>query len=411
MRSALRSNREFRLLWAGQAVSALGSQISFVAYPLLALATTGSPAKAGIVGFAFNIPVALLALPAGALADRVNRKHLMIAADAVRALALASLALAIALAADAVPFALIVVVAFIDGTGFVVTYTAERGAVRQLVEPELLGEAVARNEARMFGAMLAGPPLGGLLFGLGRAIPFLADAVSYVASVISKLLISADFQDVRIDSDPRSAREGLRWVWERPFFRYCSLLFAGSNPLFTGLYLLIVVVAKSGGASSAAVGVMLAIAAAGGLLGAMLAPRLQRRLSPRMALIGESWAMALGIPLMLVTDDALVLGIIMAAIELITPVTNSIVVAFRVALTPDRLQGRVQAASTLISFCAGWTGPLVVGLLLQHAGTSATILALAGWAALLAVAATVSRSFRHPPHLPAAGATAPAASH
>ena len=272
MRSALRSNREFRLLWAGQAVSALGSQISFVAYPLLALATTGSPAKAGIVGFAFNIPVALLALPAGALADRVNRKHLMIAADAVRALALASLALAIALAADAVPFALIVVVAFIDGTGFVVTYTAERGAVRQLVEPELLGEAVARNEARMFGAMLAGPPLGGLLFGLGRAIPFLADAVSYVASVISKLLISADFQDVRIDSDPRSAREGLRWVWERPFFRYCSLLFAGSNPLFTGLYLLIVVVAKSGGASSAAVGVMLAIAAAGGLLGAMLAP-------------------------------------------------------------------------------------------------------------------------------------------
>ena len=130
-----------------------------------------------------------------------------------------------------------------------------------------------------------------------------------------------------------------------------------------------------------------------------------------MALIGESWAMALGIPLMLVTDDALVLGIIMAAIELITPVTNSIVVAFRVALTPDRLQGRVQAASTLISFCAGWTGPLVVGLLLQHAGTSATILALAGWAALLAVAATVSRSFRHPPHLPAAGATAPAASH
>jgi MFS family permease len=407
--STLRVNREFRLLWAGQAISALGSQISFVAYPLLVLAVTGSPAKAGIVGFAFNVPVAALALPAGALADQINRKHLMIASDAVRAVALATLP--VALAIGTVPFAQIVAVAFIDGTGFVVTYTAERGAVRQLVEPDLLGEAVARNEARSFGAMLAGPPLGGLLFGLGRAIPFLADSVSYAASVITKLLITTDFQDVRVDSDPRSAREGLRWVWERPFFRLCSLLFAGSNPLFTGLYLLIVVLAKHGGASSAAVGLMLGIAAAGGLLGAMLAPRLQRTLSPRTVLIGENWMMALAIPLMLATGDPLLLGLIMAAIELITPVTNSIVVAFRVALTPDRLQGRVQAASTLISFSAGWAGPLLVGVLLEHAGSTATILALSGWAALLAIGATASRSFRHPPELPGAGAPAPAGGH
>ena len=181
--------------------------------------------------------------------------------------------------------------------------------MRQLVEPDMLGEAVARNEARNFGAMLARPPLGGLLFGLGRAIPFLADSVSYLASVISKLLITTEFQDVRVDTDPRSAREGLRWVWERPFFRLCSLLFAGSNPLFTGLYLLIVVLAKREGASSAAVGVMLAIAAGGGLLGAMLAPRLQRTLSPRMVLIGENWVMALGHPMMLVTGDPLLLGL------------------------------------------------------------------------------------------------------
>ena len=85
----------------------------------------------------------------------------------------------------------------------------------------------------------------------------------------------------------------------------------------------IVVLAKRGGASSTAVGVMLAIAAGGGLLGAMLAPRLQRTLSARMVLIGENWVMALGIPLMLATGDALLLGLIMAAIELITPVTNS----------------------------------------------------------------------------------------
>jgi MFS family permease len=405
--SALRRNREFVLLWSGQALSGLGSQISLVAYPLLVLAVTGSPAKAGVVGFARNLPIAALALPAGALADRVNRKHLMVACDGVRALALASIPIAIA--AGDVPFGLIVFVAFIDGAGFVVTYVAERGALRRLVAPDQLGEAVARNESRVFGAMLVGPPLGGLLFGLGRAIPFLADAASYGASTISKLLIKSDFQEARVDSAPRSAREGLRWIWERPFFRLCSLLFAGSNPIFSGLYLLIVVLAKGDGASPALIGVMLGIAAAGGLVGASLAPRLQRRLSPRLVLVGENWIIALAIPLLLVAHNAVLLGLIIAAAELVTPVTNSIVVGFRVALTPDRLQGRVQAASTLISFSAGWLGPLLVGYMLEHAGTTATILTMSGWAALLAIGATASRSFRHPPDLGATTAAAPAA--
>jgi predicted MFS family arabinose efflux permease len=393
----LSRNRGFALLWSGEALSALGSQISLVAFPLLVLAVTGSPAKAGVVAFARNLPLALLAVPAGVLADRMNRKYLMMACDGVRALALASIPISIA--TGNVPYALIVVVAFVDGTGFVFTYVAERGALRQLVSPDQLGEAVARNESRSFGAMLAGPPLGGLLFGIGRAMPFLADAISYAASAVTKMFIRSDFQEDRSDVTPGRASEGLRWVWERPFFRVCMLLFACSNPIFTGLYLLVVVLARRYGASSALVGVMLGIAAAGGLTGALLAPRLQRRLSARFVLIGENWAIALAIPLLLVARSALLLGLILAAAELITPVTNSIVVGFRVALAPDRLQGRVQAASTLISFSVGWLGPLVVGFMLQNAGSTATIIALTGWALVLALAATASRAFRHPPTL------------
>jgi MFS family permease len=142
------------LLWSGQTLSGLGSQISLVAYPLLVLALTGSPAKAGIVGFAKTVPFAALALPAGALADRVNRKKLMVACDGVRALALASIP--IALATGGVPYSLIVSVAVIDGSGYVVSLVAERGALRQLVPQEQLGDAVARNESRLFAAMLAG---------------------------------------------------------------------------------------------------------------------------------------------------------------------------------------------------------------------------------------------------------------
>jgi MFS family permease len=406
---SLNRNREFMLLWSGQTLSELGSQISLVAYPLLVLAVTGSAAKAGVVGFARQLPIALLALPAGVLADRVNRKYLVVACDGVRAVALASIP--IAMAAGAVPYLLIVVVALIDGTGFVFTYVTERGAMRQLVPTEQLGEAVARNESRTFGAMLAGPPLGGLLFQVGQAVPFLADAISYIAATISKLLIRSDFQDARPHATPAGAREGLRWIWQRPFLRMCALLFACSNPIFTGLYLLVVLLAKEQGASSAQIGLMLGIAAGGGLIGALLAPSLQRRLSARSALVGESWLLTLSIPLLAVVHNPLLLGVVLAAAELITPVTNSFVVGYRVALAPDRLQGRVQAASTLISFSAGWLGPLTVGFLVENAGSSATIFTLTGWALLLAAAATGSRAFHHPPamepHEPAVSAVAP----
>jgi hypothetical protein len=111
--------------------------------------------------------------------------------------------------------------------------------------------------------------------------------------------------------------------------------------------------------------------------------------------------------LLAVVHDALLLGAILAATELITPVTNSIVVGYRVALAPDRLQGRVQAASTLISFSAGWVGPLAVGFLLQSAGATVTVLVLTGWALILAAVATGARAFRHPPTLVPSPAATP----
>ena len=155
---------------------------------------------------------------------------------------------------------------------------------------------------------------------------------------------------------------------------------------------------------------MLGIAAAGGLVGALLAPTLVRRLSPRLALVGENWMLALSLPWLLVVHNALLLGLIVAAAELVTPVTNSIVVSYRVGLAPDRLQGRVQAASTLISFSAAWLGPLLIGQLLAHAGSTATILTLTGWGLALALFATASRAFRNPPTMVRRGSGAIAAS-
>lgn len=188
----LRANRDLRLLWLGSVVSVLGSRASTIAYPLLVLALTGSPADAGLAGFAATIPYLLWQLPAGALVDRWNRRLIMIACDAGRALALASIVLALAI--DRISFAQIVAVSFIEGSLYVFHSLAEPAAVRNLVHPAHLPLALSQIEARERGAALLGQPLGGFLFDLGRAVPFLADALSYLASLTALLLIKGRFQ-------------------------------------------------------------------------------------------------------------------------------------------------------------------------------------------------------------------------
>jgi predicted MFS family arabinose efflux permease len=396
-RDSLTHNRDYMLLWSGSTISALGSQVSTVAYPLLILSLTGSAAKAGVVGLAKWLPLAVFSLPAGVLADRVDRKRLMIACDGIRALALASIAVALWVGEPS--FMQITVVAFLDGALFATSFVCERGALSRVVRTEQLPEAVAQTQAREFAAILIGPPLGGLLFAVGRALPFLFDAVSFSASMIGLSLTRSDFQAERVDrrvewSEPV---EGVRWLWRRPFFRATTLLFAMGNPYFTGLYLLAILLAKHHGASAAAVGVMFAIAGLGGVAGALLAVPLLRRVSLRTALLSGNWLLAAGAPLLLVVHSALLIGAVIALAELLTPLVNAIVSGARVAATPDELQGRVQAASTGLSMSLGWLGPLAVGVVFAAAGATAAVMLAFGWALVLAALTTFVPSLREGP--------------
>ncbi len=387
------------MLWGGEALSQLGSQASTVAFPLLVLALTGSAAKAGIVGLAKWLPLAVAALPAGVLADRFDRKRLMIGSDAIRAVLLASVAITVALGSAS--FVLVATVAFLDGCLFALRYVCERGALAHVVEKEQVPSAVAQNEARAFAANIAGPPLGGLLFAAARALPFIADAVSYVASMASVALTRAQFQEPgephHRAADPRGFGEGVAWMWRHAFFRSAALLFALGNPLFTGLYLLAILLAKRHGASASSVGVMFAIVGAGGLLGAMLAGRLRAALSPRAALVGEGWLVAAVVPLLFAVHAALLIGLIVAACELPTPLANSLVSGHRVAVTPDHLRGRVQAAGTFLSMSLAWLGPLGVGIAFQRAGANITIALVSGWALALAVLTTLMPALYYSP--------------
>ena len=391
----LRHNRDFRLLWAGEVISTLGSQISLVAFPLLVLATTHSPVKAGLVGFANQLPVLALYLPAGVLVDRYDRRLIMVISSVIGALALATVP--IALAAGTMSLAQIMIVAFLAGTRQVIYSVAEQGALPLVVSSGQVSEAIARNQARLEAATLAGPPLGGLLFGAARVLPFAFDSISYLFSALGASLVQTPLQETR-DARRSTARweigEAIRWFWSQTFLRASAVAVAGANFIWMALEIVLIVRARQHGAAPAAVGVMVAGIGVGGLIGSMLAPSAARRLPEPIVVIGLFWVEAMLIPLLALTRNPYLLGVIVALIALGGPTWNAVVVAARLTLTPDRLRGRVNSAARLISGSMLALGTLVGGVLAEHPGTTAALLTLAGWQLTLAFCATATRSLR-----------------
>jgi MFS family permease len=395
----LRRNRDFVLLQSGQLLSTLGNQTSVVAYPLLVLAVTHSPAKAGLVGFAGILPYPLFVLPAGLIADRWDRKRVMIVSDVVRALALGGLVAA--LAADEASFALIFAVAFVDGTMFAFFNIAEVGALRAVVPKDQLPRAAAAEQARLSTVILAGPPLGGFLFGLGRSLPFLADALSYVFSLVSVIAMRTPFQEeVAVPEGRLRAQliEGFTWLWRQPFLRGCAVLFAFTNFGGNALYLFLVVAANAQGLSSTEIGTLIAIYGGLSLVGALISPRVQKLMSMRAILVWTLW-FAIGTGLYVIEPNVWLLIAGVAPLALLNPSLNSVVIGYRVAIVPDRLQGRVNSAARLIAQVGAPLGPLVAGLLLGAFSPRVTCLAITAWFAGVALWATLSPSIRAAPSL------------
>ncbi|HJQ51179.1 MAG TPA: MFS transporter [Gaiellaceae bacterium] len=395
----LRRNRDFVLLQLGQGLSTLGSTSTYIAYPLLVLTLTHSPAKAGVVGFANVLPYALFALFAGVVADRVDRKRLMIAMDLVRAAAMASVVAA--LAAGVVTFWQVAAVAFVEGTAFVFFNIAEVGALRSVVPAYQLQEAAAAEQSRYAAVTLAGPSLGGALFGLGRSLPFLADAVSYAASILTLIWMRTPFQEAR-ERDPAplwlQIREGIAWLWANAYLRTSALIFAGQNFVFSGIYLIFVVVSKRDGLSPAAIGALIAVFGGASLAGALAAPRIARLLSMRAIMLGNQWLSAAIILCALAPGPYLLLGCVLP-LAFLSPSLNSVVVGYRTAITPDHLVGRVSSVARNLAQIAAPLGPLAAGFLLGAYSSRSTLLALGSIALALALWTSVSPSIRNAPSL------------
>jgi MFS family permease len=403
----LRRNRDFVLLWTGQAVSLLGSRITSIAIPLLVLALTGSPAEMGLVGFFGTLPYLLVQLPAGGLVDRLDRRRTMIVCDAVRTVALASIPVAIWTARIGIPQ--LAVVAFVEGALTVVFGLAENAALPRVVPAGQLTRAIAQNEARERGAALAGQPLGGLLFQIAHAVPFVADAVSYCVSAITLAFVRTPMRVERVErtSLRREIREGFSWLWHHGFLRASALLIAGSNFIFQGVVLAIVVVGRSRGANSAEIGLIFLLSGLGGLAGAILAPRIARAVPTRGVIVGVTWLWALILPVMALPIPPIALGPLFGAMTLVGPAWNVVFGTYELTLVPDRLLGRVQSVEMLLSWGAIPLGSLAAGVLLQQLGPARAMVAFASIMAAIAIAGTLSRSLRDAPPLPREGSPEP----
>jgi MFS family permease len=373
----------------------VGGEASNLAFPLLILALTHSPAQAGFASALRALAYLLLGLPAGALIDRWDRKRVMILCDLGRALALGSIPLALAL--GRLSMAQIYLISLVEGALYVFFSLAESAALPRVVAKMQLPVATAQNEVTGGVVTLVGPSLGGALFGIARSLPFLVDAISYAASVLALLRIRIPFQGERQQQKTNlrvEMVEGLGWLWHEPVVRSLALLHGGLILSYEGMLLLVVVVAQRQQASPFVIGLMFGVSGLGAIVGAVVGSQVHKRLRLGQIMIGAFWLFALLWPLYAIAPSPLALGAILAAFWVVDETYDVAQISYRLALIPDALLGRVNGAFRLIAFGCETASLALSGFLLQQIGVIATVGVFEVALVILAVAVTLNRGLR-----------------
>jgi MFS family permease len=392
-------NHDFTVLWIGQTISELGSRMSLFVFPLLAYAITGSTLWAALAECAHLVGLCGMLLPAGVLADRMDRLRLMRLASATGFLLYASLVVAALTVGIAMPH--LIGVALITGSGVGLFGPAETSSVRAVVPDEQLPAALSQNQARQHVATLVGGPIGGAMFGLARWLPLAADALTYAVSWVLLGRIRTDLS-APVTAGPRMpVRQGLvdgvRFIVRRPLFRVLMVFNALLNLLMNALLFVAVLRLMQAGFPAAQIGLVETASGLFGLLGAVAAPWLIDRLRTGSITVAVAWSwVPLAVPLVF-WNNPLVVAASLSAGLFFNPVGNAGMGAYRMALTPPDLQGRVQSTMQFVSMSVMPLFPLVAGLLLGALGGGAAIAVLGILTALAALIPTLSRSVREVP--------------
>ncbi|MFB6895361.1 MFS transporter [Streptomyces hydrogenans] len=358
----------FGRLWTAQTVSSLGDGVSHAALPLIALTLTRDPMALAVVTAAGTLPWLLFGVLGGALVDRWDRRRTMWVADAARAVLLAIPAAAAAL--DALSIPLLATVAFLLGLGGLFFDTAATAYL-----PDLLGRdpvLLERANSRLRGAQtamsgFAGPPAGSALLALGRAVPLLADAVSFLLSAV--LVRSLPAAPARSAPEAREsllgqARAGAAYVFKDRLLLGLALRPAVGNVAFLAVETVLALFAHDRlGIDTYGFGLLLTAEAAGGLLGAAIASTLGRRLGTGTALTCTAAVEGLAILGLAAAPNAYVAGLALAVCGAAMGATMVLAPSLRQAVVPAHLMGRVASTSRMLAMCAAPLGAFLGGWL------------------------------------------------
>jgi MFS family permease len=395
----LARNRDFTILWAGETVSELGSSMSLFVFPLVAYAVTQSVLSASLAEAAYAGGRVVFLLPAGAWVDRMNRKTVMLASSGSGVVLYGSLA--VAGAAWHLTLVHLLVVALATGVASAFFRPAETAAVHQIVASEDLPTALSQNQARQAIAALAGGPLGGALFSLARWLPFAVDAVSFAVSCLTLSRLRAVFTTPPSPDAPRSLRrdirEGLAFNWHNGFLRATLIFAAVANMASQAFFLALVLRMLQAHVHPTLIGFFWTAGGVAGILGALTAPYLMDRFPTGPLSLVTAWAMTIATIPMAFTVNPLLLGLLAVPVFFVIPIPNTAVATYRIAITPERLQGRGQTAMNFVASIASPVGPLLGGWMLSTIGGSTAMLLLAGVLALSPLALTLSRDVRAVP--------------
>lgn len=397
----------FARLWAAAGASTLADGVLLIALPLLAADLTRDPLQVSVVASIGWLPWLVIGPLAGALVDRWDRKRILAYSAAVRVAGVSGLAAATVL--DRSSVALLLIVGFCLGCGRALFDSSSQAIIPDLVgrAPRALQLANSRLVGtQMVNELFAGGPIGGLLYAVAVALPFVCGAVLYAASCVMSALIPRPNRIVPA-TDPGTATtvrteivEGMRYLAGHRLLLTLAVTAAMVNLAFMAGEAILVIFAKERlGLGSVGFGLLTIPPAIGGLLASMFATRLTQRFGPGTTLIGTLVALAIAQFCLGLATSPWLAGAALAVSGAGAALYNILAQSLRQSTVPNRLLGRVIATSRLIGLGAIPLGGVVGGVLAHQVGLSSPFLVGAAALALTALAAAkviTNRAFAAP---------------
>ncbi len=398
-----RLGSRFWRFWAAMGLSSLGDGMVLVGFPLLALTYTRSPTLIAGVLVVGKVPAPLVAIFAGALADRVDRRRLLVSIDVASFVVLGTFAGF--LAAGVGSLVAIYTASFLLGVLAVAFSSASAASVLSLApNRDLLVRANSRLLAvNLAGEQVVGQAVGGLVFAFARVIPFFGDAVSFlVSAAVLPPAVPVEEPEASRPTLFADVRIGIRWFWRTPLLRLMAGLiaqFAFCQAVVLGV--LVLYATQDLHMSKAGYGLLLGVSAIGNIVGALAAERLHTRLGGGLCIVLAGVLAASAYPILAATKSPVTALGALTLEAVAIAVGNVTAQSLRQSIAPDELQGRAWSAYMILILAAFPLGGMVGGVLGSLIGIRTTFL-LAGCVQLAVVLVSAPRllsrihSLEHP---------------